>query len=233
MMGCGEERMGEERMPGDIEGHHRRSIRLPGYDYAQAGAYFVTLCTQGRVPLFGDIVGEAMRLNLAGEEVQAAWEQLPSRYPCVISDAFVVMPNHVHGILILTGADSRRGEPRVRPGSITGEPSIRPFIQGNDKEGDEIHGDDAHRGDHEDRPYEGGARGTLPGSLGRIIQGFKSITTNAYIRGVHQRGWATIGGFSLRPLCRNHRLFGDFEKTLAPSGRDYRQQRKPCILSTL
>ena len=78
---------------------NRRSLRLKCYDYAQAGAYFVTICTQGRVCLFGEVVDGEMRLNAAGAMVDAEWHGLPRRFPGVQTDAFVVMPNHVHGII--------------------------------------------------------------------------------------------------------------------------------------
>jgi len=91
---------------------HRRSIRLKDYDYAQAGAYFVTIVVQGRKCLFGEIVGGVMQLNDAGFMVQAAWNDLQKYYTGVEPDAFVVMPNHIHGIIALVGID-----PRATPNS--------------------------------------------------------------------------------------------------------------------
>jgi putative transposase len=85
----------------DHDKRHRRSIRLKDYDYTQPGAYFVTMVTRGRECLFGEVVDGAMGLNDAGEIVQAAWDDLPNHYGCVVCDAFVVMPNHVHGIVVL------------------------------------------------------------------------------------------------------------------------------------
>ena len=82
----------------------RRSLRLKGYDYSQAGAYFVTICTHNRECLFGGVLDGHMRLNDAGRSIQAAWETLPHFYPHAVLDAVVVMPNHVHGIIILVGA---------------------------------------------------------------------------------------------------------------------------------
>lgn len=79
--------------------HHRRSIRLPGYDYSQAGAYFVTICTQNRLCLFGEVADGRMIQNVAGQMVETVWQQLPDRFPQILMDAFVVMPNHVHGII--------------------------------------------------------------------------------------------------------------------------------------
>jgi len=86
-------------MPYDPQRHHRRSIRLPGYDYTQPGAYFITIVTHQRMPLFGDIVDGEMRLNDAGRVVEGCWLDIPSHFPHVALDAFVIMPNHVHGIL--------------------------------------------------------------------------------------------------------------------------------------
>ena len=82
----------------------RRSIRLQDYDYSQAGAYFVTICTHRRLRLFGRIAGGAMRPNAFGAIVDSCWRVLPRHYPHVELDSFVVMPDHVHGILFLTDA---------------------------------------------------------------------------------------------------------------------------------
>jgi len=90
--------------------HHRRSIRLPDYDYSQSGAYFVTVCTQQRETLFGAVGGDVMRLNEYGEIVAAVWHDLPQHYAHIALDAFVVMPNHVHGIVIFEDPSERRGE---------------------------------------------------------------------------------------------------------------------------
>mgnify|MGYP000107575884 CR=1 FL=1 len=98
-------------MPFDPEKQHRRSIRLKGYDYSQAGAYFVTICTKDRLCLFGEVLDGEMRLNDAGRMVWDIWNDLPNHYPGVAVDAFIVMPNHVHGIIILVGAG-----PRACPG---------------------------------------------------------------------------------------------------------------------
>ncbi len=87
----------------DPHKHHRRSIRLPEYDYSQAGAYFVTICAWGREPLFGEICEGEMRLSAAGLIVEAEWKRLAHQFANVYLDAFVVMPNHVHGIIVIHG----------------------------------------------------------------------------------------------------------------------------------
>jgi len=88
----------------DPETSRRRAMRLVGYDYAEAGAYFVTVCTQGKRCLFGEVMGGEMRLNRPGKIVRETWDGLPRHYPHVELDAFVVMPSHVHGVIVLVGA---------------------------------------------------------------------------------------------------------------------------------
>ncbi len=108
--------------------HHRRSIRLRGYDYAHAAAYFVTICTADRACLFGEVVDDVMRLNVAGQLVEQVWGAIPSHFPQVAVDEFVVMPNHVHGVIVFDGqaptdvgaqhAAPLPGSPNVRSGSL-------------------------------------------------------------------------------------------------------------------
>ena len=163
-------------MPYDPEKHHRRSIRLRGYDYAQAGAYFITICTQARVCLFGQVVDETMHMNDAGQMVQRWWHELNRKFPTVQTDAFVVMPNHIHGIIIIhpVGADLR-----VCPNDI----HIRP---------DNIHvcPNDIHMRPDDQRGTHTNQRGTHAGvPLPEIVQWFKTMTTNEYIRHVKNDGW--------------------------------------------
>ena len=81
--------------------HHRRSIRLKGYDYSQAGAYFITICTNDRKCLFGEIINGEMILNDCGKIANDEWEKLPQRFPNFELDVFQIMPNHMHGIVLL------------------------------------------------------------------------------------------------------------------------------------
>lgn len=97
----------------DPQKHHRRSIRLKGYDYSVAGAYFVTIVAWQREMLFGEIVNGGMKLNRYGYIVRDVWFDLKNHYRHVELGTFVIMPNHVHGILILVD-DGRGGS------SITG-----------------------------------------------------------------------------------------------------------------
>ena len=81
--------------------HHRRSIRLPNYDYSQPGAYFITIVTRGREHLFGEIKDGEMHLNDRGQIVWEVWNSLPTRYPQIELGIAQVMPNHFHGIIMI------------------------------------------------------------------------------------------------------------------------------------
>ena len=147
--------------------HHRRSIRLQGYDYSQAGAYFVTICTQNRECLFGEIVDGEMRLNDVGKMIQAVWDEIPANYPGIDIDAFIVMPNHIHGIVVIVGA-----APCGRPGTTTA-PCGRP--------------DEGH-------PRGGAPTVGVGLSLPDVVHRFKTMTTKRYADSVKQNGWPSFPG---------------------------------------
>jgi REP element-mobilizing transposase RayT len=101
--------------------YHRHTIRLPGYDYTQPGAYFITLVTHNRISLFGEMVGERMQPNTYGKIALDQWNRLPSRFPGLVLFERVLMPNHLHGIIQLLEsrqdvekADSKQ----IKPGSL-------------------------------------------------------------------------------------------------------------------
>ena len=148
----------------DPQRYHRRSIRLRGYDYTQAGAYFVTICAQNRDCLFGDIVDDDMQLNDAGRMIQTVWAELPVHYPGVGIDTFVVMPNHIHGIIVLTVGATPRGCPV-------------------------LHDDPGHRGQARGPAPTDVAVSTGRLALPDVAQRFKSLTTARYGQGVRQDGW--------------------------------------------
>ena len=83
----------------DPQKHHRRSVRLKEYDYTQPGGYFITMVTYQREHLFGEIENEEMKLSKFGLAAKQQWEKLPKRFSNIELGAFVVMPNHVHGII--------------------------------------------------------------------------------------------------------------------------------------
>jgi REP element-mobilizing transposase RayT len=79
--------------------HHRKSIRLKGYDYAQEGLYFITICCQDKAQLFGEIMNGEMILNECGEIANKCWMEIPEHFPNVELHEYIIMPNHVHGII--------------------------------------------------------------------------------------------------------------------------------------
>jgi REP element-mobilizing transposase RayT len=86
----------------DPDTHHRRSVRLTGYDYAQSGAYFVTICSHRNREVFGCVRGETVQHNAYGQIVGDCWTEIPQHFPHVELDGWIVMPNHLHGILLVT-----------------------------------------------------------------------------------------------------------------------------------
>jgi putative transposase len=87
--------------PFDLKIHHRRSICLPGYDYSQAGAYYVTIVTWRRDCLFGEVMNGEMRLSPFGQIADECWRTIPEHFPNVELGAHIIMPNHAHGIIVI------------------------------------------------------------------------------------------------------------------------------------
>ncbi len=105
--------------------HHRRSIRLPEYDYTQSGAYFVTMVVRDRSCLFGEVANGEVQLNETGILVADTWEWLATQYAYVTLDEYVVMPNHLHGVIAI---DTRRGGSRTAPTRETAPtPATMPY----------------------------------------------------------------------------------------------------------
>ncbi len=99
--------------------HERKLNRFRGYDYSTPGAYFVTICVKGRKSVFGDILNDIMQINRNGEIVTNCWHDLLNHYHNIKLDQFVIMPNHVHGIIHIID----------NPGNIVGN-GLKPFPTG-------------------------------------------------------------------------------------------------------
>lgn len=194
-------------MPYDPNKHHRRSIRLKGYDYSQAGAYFVTMCAQHRELLF--VVDDVIDM------IQRWWDKLPEKFPGVETDAFVIMPNHAHGIIIIAGDVGV--DPRVNPGQSRGiAPTGSGQTRGSAPTTRSAPASDTVGVNPCVDPDPGQTRGSAPTiaptiaptsdtvgvdpsvnpapTLGEVIQWFKTMTTNEYIRAVKELNWTPFPG---------------------------------------
>ena len=97
------------------ENQYEESLRLITYDYSQPGAYFVTICTYKHVPMFGEIIDDEMHLNVVGEIARDTWKTIPDRFPGIELDHFVIMPNHIHGIVVITDESEVYGSKGRKP----------------------------------------------------------------------------------------------------------------------
>jgi putative transposase len=145
---------GRLAMTQDRRKHHRRSIRLPGYDYTSPGFYFVTICVHGGECLLGEVVDGAMQLSEWGQVASQYWLRIPEHFQRVQLDAWVVMPNHMHGIIVITP----KGEASPASTNSTANPTLS-----------------AARAREKERVRD--ASPLQPGSLGAIVGNFKSVTT--------------------------------------------------------
>jgi len=157
----------------DPNKYNRKSTRLHGYDYTQAGAYFVTMVTYQRDFLFGEIVEEEMKLNEFGKIADECWLAIPDHFDHVELGAYVIMPNHVHGIIIIN--DNRRG-------AIYRAPAV-------DSVG-VMHASPQQASSQQPSPQ----RGLISGSLGAIVGSFKSAVSRRIgrafdITGIWQRNF--------------------------------------------
>lgn len=183
----------------DPQKHHRQSIRLQGYDYASAGGYFVTVVTWHRETLFGEIANREMRLNKVGKIVEWEWLELPKRLPYISLGAYVVMPNHFHGILFIhENVGATRQDP-IRPWSDAGPSQtittvstdgspLRQTITNENTNGSPL------------RP-----NGPKPSSLGAILAQFKSRVTKRIWKIPEFKGMPIWQRNYYEHILRNHK----------------------------
>lgn len=164
--------------------HHRRSIRLKGYDYSQAGAYFITICCQNMLCRFGKITGQ-MQLNEYGQIAYNEWLKLPERFPNIELDVFQIMPNHMHGIIVLKNVGTA-GAGLVPVQNPVQDPARNPVwnpVQ------DPVQDPDMPIGDKQKiilmddlgagaSPAPTGTSGTSGTTVGNIVGAYKSLVAN-------------------------------------------------------
>jgi REP element-mobilizing transposase RayT len=161
----------------------RRNLRLQGYSYSTPGTYFVTICVAKRACIFGTVRDGEMLLNDVGAMVDQWWIETDRRFSDVETDAWVIMPNHVHVLIRIGWTDGSTLAERF-PGRDTAQ--VR--LLETDSEPAGMPGSDAGE----------------PASLGRVIQWFKSATTTAYARGVSDDGWPRYPGRLWQPNYYEH-----------------------------
>ena len=132
----------------DPQKHHRHSIRLSNYDYTQPGGYFITIVTYRRDCLFGEIIDQEMRFNEFGKIADECWRAIPDHFPHVELGVHVIMPNHVHGIIVINQIHSMENS-----SSNIGARHVSPL------------------------PQPSGPHGSKRGSIGAIVGSFKSAVT--------------------------------------------------------
>ena len=177
-------------MPYNPAIHHRRSIRLKGYDYSQAGLYFVTICVQNRQCLFGKILDGEMVLNDAGKMIEKWCIELSHKFPDIALDTYIIMPNHFHAIIANDGPVG--AHLCVRPNEIPTNDDVvlaHLCVRQNENVCNDSIGR-THRCAPTDTGCDEQILGEHAGSpLHTVIQWFKTMTTNEYIRGVKTLGW--------------------------------------------
>ena len=184
----------------DPQKHHRRSIRLRDYDYKQAGAYFITICLQDKECLFGEITDGLMHLNDAGVMIDKWWQKIPEKFPDIELGDYQIMPNHFHAIVINVGADpcvrptqSDKDDKLINTESTTvgADPHVCPDERISNG-GSCIEIENGHISLEDQLAPEGGEHMGSP--LHTVVQWFKTMSTNEYIRNVKQNDWPAFNG---------------------------------------
>jgi putative transposase len=194
--------MKREPVPFKIE----KQYRIPGWNYSNNGYYFVTVCSQDRLNFFVGTdprvcsirkkrksVGE---INKAGEMIEGWWKNIPNKFPLIDIDEFVVMPNHIHGILIIKNNFMNKTMEQTHESMEQTHRSMEQTHESMEQTRGSVPTVIQNGGSV---PTEGQNGGSVPvidhnifGNvelLGRVIQWFKTMTTNEYIRNVKENGW--------------------------------------------
>lgn len=175
-------------MPYNPNIHHRRSIRLKGYDYSQAGMYFITICVQDRACLFGEITDGQMICNDAGTMVENEWLKLPERFTNIHLHEYIVMPNHFHAILEIVGAT-------LVVAQNDDNAPVRVPLVGTPNDDNAQNDDDTQKGQPQGIAPTIAPTDTVKNkTVGDMVGAFQSIVTVEYIRGVKTLGWEPFNG---------------------------------------
>lgn len=159
--------------------HHRRSIRLKGYDYSQPGLYFITICCQDRINRFGNVENGKMVLNELGHIAHNEWQKLTERYLNMDLGAFQIMPNHIHGIILLKDTSLGTGFTPVQNEMISqNEMKFQNEMEFQNNDGIctiERHGENERNGE---TTIEVTARVATTAAIPDIVGAYKSLVAN-------------------------------------------------------
>lgn len=114
----------------DPQLHHHRSGRAPGYDYGLPGWYFLTICTYNHASFLGEIVEGEMQVNALGRIIEDEWQRTPKIRSDITLDAYIIMPNHIHGIVVITVDEGRRYSENYVPQYVSPSRSVGAIVRG-------------------------------------------------------------------------------------------------------
>ena len=161
--------------------HHRKSIRLKGYDYSQAGLYFITICVKDRDCFFGEIKNGKMLLNNFGKIANECWLEIPKHFPNTVLHEHIVMPNHVHGIIELI----KIGSPTIVSVPFVGVENFQPLQSPNESISYESRQNDFQK--------------IIPHSIGSIIRGYKIGVTKWF-----RNNMVRVQNFEPKPIWQRN-----------------------------
>lgn len=157
--------------------HHRHSIRLKEYDYSQSGAYFITICTKQKEYYFGEIADKTMMLNDTGKMIEKWWYKLKNKFSNIKLDKYIIMPNHIHGIIMIDDGQTHN----IKLG------------QTHDVIG-QTHRSAPTTTTTKNKQIIVGANLCVHPNISRIIQWFKSMSTNKYIQNIKNNNCPEFNG---------------------------------------
>ncbi len=168
--------------------HHRKSYRMPSWDYARGGKYYVTICTRNRICCFGDLINDKIILNEMGEIVRRFWLEIPEHFPDTWVDEYIVMPNHIHGIIVM-----KRLNLNTTNGNVTNRNDGNDRNNRNDRNVGTLHATSLHSPEHTPNHVLSNCEfmskiSPKPGALNTIIRSFKSACTKKFKQMGHS-GW--------------------------------------------
>jgi REP element-mobilizing transposase RayT len=189
--------------------HHRKTIRLPEYDYSNQGYYFITICTQNHKNYFGKIENDIMQLNQLGEIIQNQWLNLNNRYYNIKTKDYVIMPNHIHGII-----------------NINDNPVGAPLAGAQNR--DKINSNQIIRESSLTKQIPGHPQGDAP-TVGDLVGTFKSFCVNDWLKYIKQNNVDALGKFWQRNyyehIIRTENSYNEISKYIQTNQLNWKKDK--------